>query len=159
MARIIAGTCRLTDSLQRRPRRTRSNSGEPSANEPDVRVTLTSAQVAHIAGVAAGAGDNLASMFAGLEDPETRRVVAASLTNMRLSNSALRAVLILGSFPCDGTERTLAEVADELGISRSTTHRYLATWKAIRLLEQDPQTRRYRRAAPSRRPARSRPGN
>lgn len=144
----------MSRSPQRRSPPTTSEPREPSSTEPQVTVTLTSDQVAHIAAVAAGASDSLASLFAGLEDPETRRLALASLTDARLSNSALRAVLILGSFPYDGTERTLAEVADELGVSRSTTHRYLATWMAIGLLEQDPRTRRYRRAVPKRGTAR-----
>jgi len=43
-----------------------------------------------------------------------------------------------------GTDRRIHEIAYELRLSPSTTHRYVRTLLEIGLLEQSPQTRKYR---------------
>lgn len=114
--------------------------------EPGVTIELTAAQVAQVAREASGQSGSLPHMFARLERPDACRAIASTLNDSRLSHSTLRALAILASFPSGGGERSLADVADQLGCSRSTTHRYLATWMAIGFLEQEPRTWRYRRA-------------
>jgi DNA-binding IclR family transcriptional regulator len=52
---------------------------------------------------------------------------------------------VLVSFPLDGDWRANSDVAQELGLAASTSHRYARTLIAAGLLEQDPVTRRYRR--------------
>jgi IclR helix-turn-helix domain len=74
-----------------------------------------------------------------------RRVVASLLDDENYSRSTFRALLVLASFPADGSERELTDVARELGLSPSTTHRYLGTWLAVAVIEQSPSSRRYRR--------------
>jgi IclR family transcriptional regulator, pca regulon regulatory protein len=61
----------------------------------------------------------------------------------KFSRSLERGLAILASFGPDRLVRGIAEVADELGISRSTTHRYMSTLSALGYLEQD-ASRRYR---------------
>ena len=114
--------------------------------EPGVTIKLTAAEVAQVAHEASGQNGSLPAMFARLEGPDVRCAIASTLNDSRLSHSTLRAREILASFPSDGSERSLADIADQLGCSRrSTTHRYLTTWMAVAFLEQEPRTRRYRR--------------
>lgn len=68
------------------------------------------------------------------------------LDDPRLSRSLLRALMILASFPADGTARALTDVANQLGMAASTAHRYLSTFVEVGLLERDPDSRAYRRA-------------
>jgi len=60
------------------------------------------------------------------------------------SQSLERGLAVLSAF---GTGRPLLGVSDlarELGLSRSTTHRYIATLATLRYLQQDTLTRKYR---------------
>ncbi len=65
----------------------------------------------------------------------------------RLSRSLLRGFAILTCFARDGRERGILELADELGMSPSTAHRYALTLVELGLLEQCPQSRKYRPAS------------
>lgn len=51
---------------------------------------------------------------------------------------------MLATFPSDGDSLAVTDVASRLGMSPSTTHRYMTTLLAVGLLEQDPRNRRYR---------------
>jgi DNA-binding MarR family transcriptional regulator len=62
----------------------------------------------------------------------------------RLSRSLLLGLLVLACFPTDGNELAVTDVATQLDLSPSTTHRYMTTLLAAGLLEQDPRSRRYR---------------
>jgi DNA-binding IclR family transcriptional regulator len=61
----------------------------------------------------------------------------------RLSRSLEYGIAILESFSGERQALGIAEMADIVGISRSTTHRYAITLVALGYLEQDPK-RRYR---------------
>jgi IclR-like helix-turn-helix domain-containing protein len=114
----------------------------------DARLTiaLTSTQVSQVLRHASRR-PGLAHMFSALDDPKALRdAVAPLLNDDAYSRSTLRALLVLGSFDADGSERELTDVARALRLSPSTTHRYVGTWLALGLLEQDPVSRRYRRA-------------
>ncbi len=60
----------------------------------------------------------------------------------RLSRSLLLGLLVLGTFPENGDSLAVTDVAERLGMSPSTTHRYMTTLLAVGLLEQDARTRR-----------------
>lgn len=60
----------------------------------------------------------------------------------RLSRSLLLGLVVLASFPA-GETLAVTDVAGKLGMSASTTHRYMTTLLTVGLLEQDPRTRRY----------------
>jgi IclR family transcriptional regulator, pca regulon regulatory protein len=60
------------------------------------------------------------------------------------SQSLERGLAILSAFRPDRPALGISQLARELGLTRSTTHRYVATLAALRYLEQDPSTRQYR---------------
>ncbi len=92
-------------------------------------------------------GGSITVLLAGLGDVRAVLDTAPKLLeNSRLSRSLLAGLLMLASFPADGSYLRVAEAAKMLGMSPSTTHRYLATLLAVGLVEQDPRTRRYRLA-------------
>jgi len=62
----------------------------------------------------------------------------------RLSRSLLRGLSILTCFGPDGGSRGIVEIAEDLGMSPSTTHRYALTLVELGLLERCPDTRKYR---------------
>jgi hypothetical protein len=64
----------------------------------------------------------------------------------RLSRSLLRGLSILTCFGPGREERGILELAGELGMSPSTTHRYVATLVELGLLERCPRSRKYRLA-------------
>jgi IclR family transcriptional regulator, pca regulon regulatory protein len=61
----------------------------------------------------------------------------------RYSQSLARGLAILECFRAERSVLGIAEIADELGMSRSTTHRYLTTLVALGYVEQD-KRRKYR---------------
>ena len=62
----------------------------------------------------------------------------------RLSRSLLRGLSVLTCFGPDNQERGIIELADLLGMSPSTTHRYVATLVELGLLERSTRSRKYR---------------
>lgn len=62
----------------------------------------------------------------------------------RMSRSLLRGLSLLTAFGPDGGARGIVELADELGMSPSTAHRYALTLVEVGLLERCPRTRKYR---------------
>jgi DNA-binding MarR family transcriptional regulator len=113
----------------------------------EVNVTLSAEQVQAVVHQAT-ASRALGQLFsAALDDPKAlRSFLRPLLEDGSYSQSVLRALIVLASFPADGTERELTTVAGEVGLAPGTTHRYLHTWTAAGLLERDAVSRRYRRA-------------
>jgi hypothetical protein len=62
----------------------------------------------------------------------------------RMSRSLLRGLSILTCFRSDGDTRGIVEIAEELSMSPSTTHRYALTLVELGLLERCPESRKYR---------------
>ena len=97
---------------------------------------------------AAAEGSSVSSLLRGLAGSETLASRYEALAQSpRLSRSLLLGLLVLASFPSDGDSLAVTDVATRLGMSPSTTHRYMTTLLAVGLLEQDPRTRRYRMAS------------
>lgn len=67
-------------------------------------------------------------------------------SDRRLSRSLLRGLSILTCFGPERHERGIVEIARDLGMSASTTHRYALTLVELGLLERCPHTRKYRLA-------------
>ena len=59
------------------------------------------------------------------------------------SQSLERGLAILSSFSAERRSIGASEMAQELGLSRSTAHRYIATLAGLGYLNQDPATRKY----------------
>jgi hypothetical protein len=120
--------------------------GEDATRAP-VTITLSGAQVAHIARGLSG-GSSVTGFVAGLTGAVGfQDSVESMLSDARYSHSLLKALLVLAAFPMDGSELALSDVTGQLNWSPSTTHRYFVTWTAVGALERNPDTRRYRRAA------------
>lgn len=68
----------------------------------------------------------------------------AQLKESSLSQSLLCGLRVLSCFPPDSSYLGVGDVARMLGMSPSTTHRYLSTLVVAGLLERDPTTRTYR---------------
>jgi IclR family pca regulon transcriptional regulator len=60
------------------------------------------------------------------------------------SQSLERGLAILGTFSPDRPALGISELAKRLGLTRSTTHRYVATLAKLGFLDQDETTRKYR---------------
>jgi DNA-binding MarR family transcriptional regulator len=92
-----------------------------------------------------GQGSGVSNLLRGLTEGGTLASRYESLSESpRLSRSLLLGLLVLATFPGDGDSLAVTDVAGRLGMSPSTTHRYMTTLLAVGLLEQDPRTRRYR---------------
>ncbi len=76
-------------------------------------------------------------------EPEGEAWSIPSLREPRYSQSLERGLAILSSFTPERPVRGIADVADELGMRRSTTHRYMSTLVALGYLEQG-AARKYR---------------
>lgn len=75
----------------------------------------------------------------GAMSPVSRQVEQSSaftLFGPRFSQSLERGLAILSSYTPESPVRGIAQIADELGLSRSTAHRYVSTLAALGYLEQ-----------------------
>jgi hypothetical protein len=77
----------------------------------------------------------------------TRQALEEALGDPQLSQSLLRGLAILASYGPERPWRAIIDLAQQLGMSPSTTHRYVKTLRAVGLLEQNPSTREYRPVA------------
>lgn len=121
------------------------------AQRQQVWLELTQAQVEGVIRATADAqGPSLSLLLSGLI---TEQAITESsledrymdeLESGRLSHSLFRGLLILALFISGEEGRGVVEVARQLGLSPSTTHRYMTTLVAFGLLVQDPSTRKYR---------------
>jgi hypothetical protein len=67
-----------------------------------------------------------------------------ALNDPQLSQSLLRGLAILSCYGPGRPWRAIMDLARQLDMSPSTTHRYVKTLRAVGLLEQHPGTRAYR---------------
>jgi hypothetical protein len=67
-----------------------------------------------------------------------------AFSDPQLSQSLLRGLAILSCYGSGRPWRAIIDLAKELDMSASTTHRYVKTLRAVGLLEQHPSTREYR---------------
>lgn len=74
----------------------------------------------------------------------TQHALTSALADPQLSHSLLRGLAVLSCFGPERQWRAIIDLAKELEMSPSTTHRYVKTLRAVGLLEQDPTTREYR---------------
>ncbi len=78
-----------------------------------------------------------------VEEANTPPWALPILRGPRYSQSLERGLAILGCFTSERPVLGIADIADELGMSRSTTHRYVTTLLALGYLEQG-RSRKYR---------------
>lgn len=107
-------------------------------------IELSQGQLEHILRDVSGSG-SFSLALTGLSDVRAVRARAQPLLeDSRLSRSLMLGVLLLAAFPSDGSYIGNSELADALGLSASTTHRYVSTLLALGLVERDAATRKYR---------------
>ena len=130
------------------PERCEPCNGVSREKSQGVMIELTDAQVERVfSGAVRGAGRvGVLASVANLGDLQS--ALLPLLDDDRCSRAVLRALLVLAAFPSNGSERELRHVASDLSMSPSTAHRYVRTWLKVGLLDQDPDSRRYRRASP-----------
>jgi hypothetical protein len=128
------------------------------ADDPQISITLSPAQVDQVLRAAARSTvPSVSVLVAGAakgralaQDPpiSPASFLPPASSDRRLSRSLLRGLSILTCFNGSGGERGILELARELGMSASTTHRYAMTLTELGLLERSPRTRKYRLPAP-----------
>lgn len=95
-----------------------------------------------------GSSKRSATTSAGNDSTEreapSRGYLPTDTDDPRLSRSLLRGLSLLSGFGPDGDERGIVELADDVGMSPSTAHRYALTLVELGLLERCPRTRKYR---------------
>jgi hypothetical protein len=107
-----------------------------------ITIRLSRAQVKQVVR-GASEGDGLAHLLEGVGAPQLASY-QDRLDDARFSRSLLRGLMVLASFPPDGSARRVTDVAKQLGLGASTTHRYAITLVELGLLERDPTSRHYR---------------
>ncbi len=111
-----------------------------------ISIELTRAQVGHVVR-GASEEEGVSGLLRRLsERGELASEYVELAESPRLSRSLLLGLLVLACFPGDGASLAVSDVAARLSMSPSTTHRYITTLLRVGLLEQDPDTRRYRAA-------------
>jgi IclR family pca regulon transcriptional regulator len=82
----------------------------------------------------------------GMLEPEieTPPAESASGSGSTYSQSLERGLAILSAFRSGRPLLGVSELGRDIGLSRSTTHRYVATLAALGYLQQDPATKKYR---------------
>jgi hypothetical protein len=143
----------------------------PEPDDAPITITLSPAQIDSVVRAASrGSAPSISALIAGSLASATQRpkgaaaggtVAARPLQHAsgqqparaylpkdtddpRLSRSLLRGLSLLSGFGPDGAERGIVELADEVGMSPSTAHRYAQTLVELGLLERCPRTRKYR---------------
>jgi IclR helix-turn-helix domain len=102
-----------------------------------ISITLSPAQVDAVVRAATNSRSPSVSTLVGGYMP-------VDASDPRLSRSLLRGLSLLSCFGPDGAERGIIEMAEDLDMSPSTTHRYASTLVELGLLERCPRTRKYR---------------
>jgi DNA-binding MarR family transcriptional regulator len=113
-------------------------------SESAISIELSSAQVNRVIREAFEDGGLLGQV--GETERLGFRASPAQLDDPRLSRSLLRGLMVLASIDPDGAGRQVTDVARELELGASTTHRYVSTLVEVGLLERDPESREYRLA-------------
>lgn len=114
--------------------------------ENGISIELSKAQVGQVVREAAEDEGLLGLLGVGLK-PRKMKVTRATMDDPRFSRSLLRALMVLASYPADGSARSVSDVAKQLGMGISTAHRYTSTFAEVGVLERDPVSRRYRLAS------------
>jgi hypothetical protein len=133
--------------------------------DQDIAIVLSAAQIDQVIRSAGQASDGAVSrlLVAALDNAhagtngshhvgrslheETKLALSGALGDPQLSHSLLRGLAILSCYGPERPWRAIIDIAKELDMSPSTTHRYVKTLRAVGLLEQDPMTREYRPVA------------
>jgi DNA-binding transcriptional ArsR family regulator len=106
--------------------------------QQSISITLSPAQIDDVVRAATRSRAPSVSQLVGGYMPPVEEA------DPRMSRSLQRGLSILACFGPDGDARGIIELARDLGMSPSTTHRYASTLVEMGLLERCPKTRKYR---------------
>ncbi len=107
---------------------------------------LSPQQVDHVVRATVGGGD-LPALLSGVANADdTFADKLRQIDHRNLSRSLLIGLLAVACLPSDDSSMAVTQLARLLGLNKSTTHRYVKTLTVVGLVQQDPQTRRYRLA-------------
>jgi hypothetical protein len=107
------------------------------AQPQSIAITLSPAQVDDVVRAATQSrAPSVSKLLGGFVPVDT--------VDPRLSRSLQRGLSILACFGADGEARGILELARDLEMSPSTTHRYASTLVELGLLERCPKSRKYR---------------
>jgi hypothetical protein len=112
--------------------------------QDEISIRLSRDQVNEVVRKFAGS-DGILGGLAGVTAGDVH-AFEAKMDDARFSRSLLRALMVLASYPPDGSARSVSDVAKELGMGISTAHRYTSTFAEVGVLERDPASRQYRLA-------------
>jgi hypothetical protein len=150
------------------PTKTKSPTKSPKKKSNEISITLSPVQIEQVMRLAGqnrngtvsnlllaaldnaykpGNGKRSRSKTRSLQEA-TQEALEDALADPQLSQSLLRGLAILSSYGPERPWRAIIDLAHQLGMSPSTTHRYVKTLRAVGLLEQNPTTREYRPVAP-----------
>ena len=133
--------------------------------DQDIAIALSPAQIEQVIRSAGQTGNGTVSslLIAALDNAHstpqgdlqeheslhdaTQNALDSALGDPQLSQSLLRGLAILSCYGPERPWRAIIDLAKELHMSPSTTHRYVKTLRAVGLLEQNPHTREYRPVA------------
>jgi hypothetical protein len=113
--------------------------------ENEITIALSKAQVHEVVRKAAEDEGLIGLLGFGLKH-RGLHVTPSSMDDIRFSRSLLRALMVLASYPTDGSTRSVSDIAKQLGMGISTAHRYTSTFAEVGVLERDPASRQYRLA-------------
>lgn len=119
--------------------------GSSGFKDRSITVELSSSQVDQVISAATDANGVRSILFGLKGTAPVIDVDPASLNDTRLSRSLLAGLLVLAAFPPDRSFVGNKDIAQELGMTMTTTHRYISTLLAAGLIERDPNSRKYRR--------------
>jgi len=111
-------------------------------SDVDITITLSKTQVKQVMRGATGE-ESLTKLLGGIGVLKLASY-RERMDDDRFSRSLLRGLMVLAAFPQDGSARQITDVAKQLGLGASTTHRYAITLVELGLLERDPVSRHYR---------------
>ena len=114
--------------------------------QDEISIRLSRDQVNEVVRRAAASDGLLVGLGTGLTGGDVH-TFEAKMDDARFSRSLLRALMVLASYPADGSDRSVSDVAKQLGMGISTAHRYTSTFAEVGVLERDPASRRYRLAS------------
>jgi hypothetical protein len=109
--------------------------------QDEISIRLSRDQVNEVVRKAAGS-DGILGGLAGVKEGDAHSF-EAKMDDARFSRSLLRALMVLASYPADGSARSVSDVAKQLGMGISTAHRYTSTFAEVGVLERDPVSRQY----------------
>jgi hypothetical protein len=112
---------------------------------PSISTLIADSLAAPLDGKLAQNGTKAGAATETLARPlDGRGFMPSETSDPRMSRSLLRGLSLLAGFGPDGAERGIVELAEDLGMSPSTAHRYALTLVEVGLLERCPRTRKYR---------------